>query len=41
MSATAAAIAVEEVVVAMAAVAVTEVERTAGEHCELRTPCGV
>ena len=39
MSAMAAAIAVE--VVAMAAVAVTEVERAAGEHCELRTPGGV
>lgn len=38
MSATAAAIAVE--VVAMAA-AVTEVERAAGERCELRTPGGV
>lgn len=38
MSAMAAAIAVE---VAMAAVAVTEVERAAGERCELRTPGGV
>lgn len=38
MLATAAAIAVE--VVAMAA-AVTEAERAAGEHCELRTPRGV
>lgn len=39
MLATAAAIAEEEV--AMAAVAVTEVDRAAGERCELRSPRGV
>jgi|GEM_PF-7079234 len=41
MLATAAAIAVEVEVVAMAAAVVTEVDRAAGEHCELRTPGGV
>lgn len=39
MLATSAAIAAEGV--AMAAVVVTEAERAAGEHGELRTPCGV